>query len=282
MALHNDPRFQCPGLRIEGAEMPIITLTTDFGRQDHYVAAMKGVILQLAPKTRLVDVTHQIRRHDVLQAAFVVRQVWPSFPAGTIHVVVVDPGVGTDRRIIVAQINGQIIVCPDNGIVSFLNRDGTMEMLRVVSNPRLLGQPRVSSTFHGRDIMAPLAGHLARGARLTDVGPATDTLEILDLPKPTRAPDRALSGEVIYVDGFGNLVTNLTRDDVAFTFAARPEARVWLGEHEIGAVLQTYAQVERERPLAMIGSTEMLEIAVNCGSAAEHFNAGTGTKVLLK
>lgn len=262
--------------------MPIVTLTTDFGQKDHYVAAMKGVILQIAPKSILVDVTHQIEPHGVLRAAFIVRQIWQSFPRDTIHVVVVDPGVGSERRIIAAQYAGQALICPDNGIASFLHRDVPLEALRVVTNSQLFANQETSHTFHGRDIMAPVAGHLSRGTKLSQVGPPADSLEILDLPKPQPAADRSISGEVIYVDGFGNLVTNLTRQDLSRTFTARPDAHVWLGEHDAGPLLQTYAQVEQGRELALIGSAGMLEIAVNFGNAAERFGAGVGTCVVVK
>jgi len=259
----------------------IVTLTTDFGQRDHYAAAMKGVILQIAPRSVVVDVTHQIAPHNVLQAAFVIRQVWPSFPQGTIHVVVVDPGVGTARRILAAQYDGQIIICPDNGILSFLQRDAPLEMLREVMNRNLFARV-VSATFHGRDVMAPVAGHLSRGLKLTDVGPPTDRLEMLDLPRPERMPDHTVHGKVIYTDGFGNLVTNLTRDDLTRAFNARPGAHAWLEEHDLGPVRQTYAQVEPGRALALIGSIGMLEVAVNQGNAAEHFKAGVGTPVTIK
>ncbi len=262
--------------------MAIVTFTTDFGDRDHYVAAMKGMVLQIAPKSVLVDVTHKIEPQSVLQAAFVIRQVWPSFPRGTIHVVVVDPGVGTSRRIIVVQYAGQAVICPDNGIVSLLQRDMQLEVLREVTNRQLFAPGQTSTTFHGRDIIAPVAGHLSRGLRLAQIGPPTSRLEMLDLPKPERMPDRSLEGEVIYVDTFGNLVTNLTRDDLAQTCAARPEAHVWLGERDVGAIRQTYARASSGEALALIGSVELLEIAVNGGNAAEQLKAGVGMSVAVK
>ncbi len=271
-----------PRQGVKGTTMAIVTFTTDFGQRDHYVAAMKGVVLQIAPKSVLVDVTHQIEPQGILQAAFVVRQIWPSFPRGTIHIVVVDPGVGTARRILAGQYAGQTIICPDNGVVSFLHRDAPMEMLREVTNRRLFPYAEASNTFHGRDIMAPVAGYLSRGTKLTEVGPPAGELELLDLPKPERLPDRSLTGEVIYVDRFGNLVTNLTRDDLATTFNARPDAHVWLGDEDVGPVLQTYAQVNRDEPLALVGSIGMLEVAVNLGSAAQRFDAGPGQAVTVK
>ncbi len=262
--------------------MAIITLTTDFGEKDHYVAAMKGVILSIAPKSTVIDVTHHIEPQNVLQAAFIVRQTLPNFPEGTIHVVVVDPAVGTSRPIIAAQFVRQLVICPDNGIVSFIQRDAELEALREVKNRKLYARPEPSSTFHGRDIMAPVAAHLSRGGKLSEVGPTTDRVEILNLPQPKRLPNRSLEGEVIYVDGFGNLVTNLSHDDLSPTFVARPDARVWLGEHDIGTLQQTYAHVEENQPLALIGSIGNLEIAVNQGNAADVFGAGPGSPVFVK
>ncbi|MBN1343633.1 MAG: SAM-dependent chlorinase/fluorinase [Phycisphaerae bacterium] len=262
--------------------MAIVTLTTDFGQRDHYVAAMKGVILQIAPKTTIVDVTHHIDPHNVLMAAFIIRQTLPYFPRGTIHVVVVDPGVGTSRRIIAAQYLRQLVICPDNGVLSFLQRDVPLETLREVANRGLFATSEPSSTFHGRDVMAPVAAHLSGGKRLTEIGPATDKMEMLDLPLPERRPDRSMRGEIVYVDGFGNLVTNLTRDDLGPTFIARPHARVLIDGKDVGPVRQAYGQVEPNDILALIGSIGNLEIAVNQGSAAKTLGAGIGTPVVVE
>ncbi len=262
--------------------MPIITLTTDFSLRDHYVASMKGVILSINPKATIVDVTHDIEPQNVLQTAFIMRHIWPNFPVGTIHVAVVDPGVGTDRRIIAAEFNRQLLICPDNGIASLLHRDAPIASLREITNRQLFANPEPSATFHGRDIMAPVAAHLSRGTKLTELGPASDQMEILDLPKTKRNPDRSTEGEVIYIDAFGNLVTNLTREAMAPTYVANPEARVWLGERDVGPVRQTYADVNGKEPLALLGSVGMLEIAVNGGHAAKELDAGIGTAVRVK
>jgi hypothetical protein len=261
--------------------MAIVTLTTDFGDQDYSVAAMKGVILQIAPRTTIVDVTHRIAPHNVLQAAFIIRHIWPSFARGTIHVVVVDPGVGTPRRILGAQYNGQTIICPDNGILSLLQRDATLEMLREVVNPNILAR-QIAPTFHGRDIMAPAAAHLARGGKLGDLGPPTDRVEMLSLPQTERMADHSMRGEVIYVDGFGNLITNLGRDELVHTLNSRPGAHVWLGDRDLGPIRQTYGQVEAGHGIALIGSAGMLEIAVNRGDAADQFGVQVGSPVLVK
>src|SRR5437868_1152800 len=167
--------------------MAIITLTTDFGEADHYVACMKGVILQQVPDVQLVDVTHTINQHDVVHGAFVLRQVVSHFPVGTIHIAVVDPGVGTARRLLAARYEGQIILAPDNGLVSLIHRDFAMDELYSIENTRLF-RPEVSTTFHGRDILAPVAGNLARGLPMDNVGPPLDQLEILNLEKANSLP----------------------------------------------------------------------------------------------
>src|SRR5882672_1416250 len=145
--------------------MPIITLTTDFGEADHYVASMKGVILQHVPNIQIVDVTHTINQHDVVHGAFVLRQIIEHFPVGTIHIAVVDPGVGTARRLLAAKYEGQTVLAPDNGLVSLVHRDFALDELYSIENARLF-RTEVSSTFHGRDILAPVAGNLARGLAL--------------------------------------------------------------------------------------------------------------------
>jgi hypothetical protein len=261
--------------------MPIVTLTTDFGHQDHYVGAMKGVILGLAPKATLVDITHDVRAYDIVHGAFVLRQIWPYYPAGTIHVAVVDPGVGTDRRILVGRYSGRIIIAPDNGLVTLIHRDAELEDMRAAENNRLW--PRMaSSTFHGRDVMAPIAGHLARGTKLEDVGPSTDHVDMLRLPVATLNRDQSVTGEVLFVDGFGSLVTNISRRDIALVHKRRPDAGVVVGETSAGPIRQTYGDVAVGEPLALVGSSDVLEISVNQGRAVDHFQWSPGTAIHIR
>lgn len=261
--------------------MPIVTLTTDFGHQDHYVGAMKGVILGLAPKATLVDITHGIRAYDIIHGAFILRQIWAYYPIGTIHVAVVDPGVGTDRRILVGRYSGRIIIAPDNGLVTLIHRDAELEVMRVAENNRLW--PRMeSSTFHGRDVMAPIAGHVARGTKLEDVGPATDHVDMLQLPEATLNRDQSVTGEVLFVDRFGSLVTNITRQDISLVQNRRPDAQVYVGDQLAGPIRQTYGDVGVGEPLALMGSSDVLEVAVNQGRAVDHFQWTTGVAVHLR
>ncbi|MFQ6047931.1 MAG: S-adenosyl-l-methionine hydroxide adenosyltransferase family protein [Phycisphaerae bacterium] len=261
--------------------MAVITLTTDFGRRDHYVASMKGIILQIDPGATIVDVCHEVQAHQVLQAAFILRSVWPAFAAGTIHVVVVDPQVGTDRRILAARYEDRVVLAPDNGVVSLVHRDYRLQELYLVQNHQLFVQP-VSATFHGRDIFAPVAAHLSRGMGLGNVGAPTNQLELLNLPVPRPLKNDGLAGEVLYVDRFGNLVTNLSRRELARVLLRRKGPQVWLEQTCVGPIRQSYAEVAEKQPLALIGSADLLEVAVNQASAAETFGAGAGTSVRVE
>lgn len=261
--------------------MALITLTTDFGQADHYVACMKGVIFQIEPRAQIVDVTHAIGPHDVVHGAFVLRQVVEHFPAGTIHVAVVDPGVGTTRRMIAARYEGHVILAPDNGLVSLVQRDFVLEDLRSIENTRLF-RPEVSTTFHGRDILAPVAGNLARGLSLDAVGPAIDQLEILNLEKATPLAGGGIEGQVLYVDRFGNLISNISVEELSVAFPAFEGLSVHVGPLRIGPLRGTYGDVAPGEIVALIGSTGMLEVAINQGHAAEQLRAGPGTVVVVR
>ncbi len=260
--------------------MPIVTLTTDFGTSDHYVACMKGVILQETPAAQIVDVTHSIRRHDILQAAFVLRQTFDCFPAGTIHVVVVDPGVGTPRRLLAIKYSGQIVLAPDNGVVSLVHRDFVLEDIREIGNRQIMREKQ-SNTFHGRDVLAPAAGFLASGGGLYRVGEPVGELELINLRAPTVMGDGAIEGRVVYIDSFGNCITNISREDV-IKFSQERVAEVYVGPTRIGPLQATYADVDIGEPIALIGSADCLEIAVNQGSAADMLKATPGTRVFVR
>jgi len=262
--------------------MAIITLMSDFGTRDHYVACMKGVILQIHPKAAIVDVTHEIEPHGIIEAAFVLRQVWAWFPPESVHVVVVDPGVGTSRRILVGRYSERFVVAPDNGLITLVHHDARLEELRVVENRRYFA-PALSTTFHGRDVMAPVAAHIARGGvRLHELGPTTDHLEILDLPRPKTVDASVLTGQVLYVDRFGNLITNISAIDINSFIHRRASLTVYLGDRAIGPICATYGEVPPGMPVAVIGSTQLLEIAINRGSAARTFGADVGAPVALR
>lgn len=261
--------------------MALITLTTDFGTRDAYVACMKGVILGIAPATQIVDVTHDIEPWNVLHAAVTLRQAVPWFPPRTVHVAVIDPGVGTARRILAARVGTQFVIAPDNGLLSLLHHDGMVAEAHVVSNPAFM-LAKVSATFHGRDIMAPAATHLANGAQLRDIGPATDHVEVLKLAHPEHGPNGACRGAIVHRDAFGNLVTNITSDDVQRVIKRNASAQVYLASDAIGPVRTTYGEVAVGEPVALIGSGGALEISLNSGNAWERYQPAAQAIVELR
>ncbi len=275
---------------------PLITLTTDFGIADPYVGTMKGVMLNIAPHARLVDITHQIPAQDVLQTAFVLYAAWRYFPPHTVHLVVVDPGVGSARRAIAAKAAHGYFVGPDNGVFSYVMAEQQIETVVELADPsyRL---PPVSHTFHGRDIFAPAAAHLAAGVPIHQLGPAI--ADPATLPPPLLSIDPGVvKGEVLYIDHFGNAITSIGRlswDGEAlslnppFQARARQRARfpagralVTAGGQEIHGVRRTYADVAPGDPLALVGSTGHLEVAVREGSGAEQLNLHRGDPIELR
>lgn len=259
--------------------MPIITITTDFGTRDHFVAAMKGIIYQIHPKATIVDVSHDIGPQDIFGASMILHEVLRCFPAGTVHLVVVDPTVGSDRAIIAAKYDNQYVVCPDNGLLTLPHKYHQQQQLNVVTNQNLFCQP-VSRTFHGRDIMAPVAAHLSKGMDMDRLGQRALRMTMLDYPSP-RYASHSITGQVVYIDHFGNLATNITREDFVNQKLTAHHCHVQLETTTIGTVAQTYSQTEPGLPLALFNSSEMLEIAVCNGNAAATFGAMVGTPVTV-
>lgn len=264
--------------------LPLLTITTDFGTDDAYVAVMKGVILGIAPEARMVDVTHAVTPQDVMQGAWLLRQAVPYFPEGTIHLAVVDPGVGTDRRAIACRIAGHVFVGPDNGLFSLLlGADmlgpDTPDAVVALDQPRFWRAARPSATFHGRDVFAPVAGHLAAGRPLEEVGSPVgpDTLVRLQWVRP-RADDRGVQGWVVHVDRYGNAVTNIPAGLVEEHRAGRP-ARCYAGSTIMDGIERTYGSVAAGEPLVLAGSSGHLEVSVNGGHAADLLSLRRGTAV---
>jgi len=261
--------------------MAIITLTTDFGWADYYVGAVKGIIYQICPQATVVDVTHEVPPFDVLAGALVLREIWRTFPPKTIHVAVVDPGVGSDRPILMAKYANHFFLVPDNGILTLIHHLCRPEQVNMVTNAGLFCQP-VWPTFHARDIFAPVAAHLAKGLNPDQVGPRTDVLRLLDLPEPAPDEQGHLKGRVLHVDRFGNLVTNLSGDLIARTFGRGKNIAVTVNEMPVGPVRRTFADAEPQAPVAYIGSAGLLEIGINQGRAEEVFRAGPHTTVRVE
>ena len=245
----------------------VITLTTDFGLSDPYVAMMKGVILSIHPSAVLVDLSHAIRAGSISQAARAVHETCAYFPAGTVHMAVVDPGVGSNRRPIALEGKGHFFVGPDNGIFWPLIRDNPEAGIVHLLEKRFF-LPGVSQTFHGREVFAPVAAHLSLGVSLSELGPFIEDPVELRLPLPFERGGE-LAGEIVRVDHFGNLITNISSRELGrFLGLNRPLIKV--GHLVIPKLSGIYAEQEEGKPLALVNSSEMLEIAVNLGRASEH------------
>jgi len=258
------------------APMPLIALTTDFGTRDPWVAAMKGVIYSIAPACTIADLSHGIAPQDILEGALYLSGAVPYFPPGTIHVVVVDPGVGTERLPIIARCAGQTLICPDNGLLTLLQRRFPVEAAHVIENPEfMLREP--STTFHGRDIFAPAAAHAALGRPLEEFGPPAPELQRIDIPEPAADAEGQLHGQIIHVDHFGNCITNILRDMVPHD----SNYRVQVAAKTLPGIHRTYGDVSPGTLVALFGSTGHLEIAMAMDSAVDALQLHPGSPVTL-
>lgn len=261
---------------------PIVTLLTDFGHQDPFVGIMKGVVLGLCPDARVVDLCHETAAYDVLAGSFLLQSAVRFFPPGTIHVAVVDPGVGGPRRPILACIDDQLFVAPDNGLLSYPMAGGTVRTVRAITAGEYLLQP-VSATFHGRDVFAPVAGHLARGVPPERFGPEVADAVRLTLPRPSHDASGTLTGQVIWIDRFGNCITNIGRDDVeAFTAGSKGHIRILLGGRPVGGLVQFFGEACPGGRAAIIGSTGHLELFAHRGNLARQWGVLPGAAVRLE
>ena len=254
---------------------PLITLLTDFGLRDHFAGVLKGVIASIAPHTRVIDITHEVEPYCVTQARFLLGQSWPYFPHGTIHVTIVDPGVGGERRPILVEAHGHRFVGPDNGLFSDLLA-APKAKVRLISNAKLF-LPAVSATFHGRDVFAPVAAHLSLGVAASRIGPL-----IHDAVKQAAGPavqdsKGAWMGEIVHVDRFGNLITNLP----ANCLPAGGRFVLKAATHELRKVAVSYSAIPPGEPALVAGSSGFLEIAANQDSAARLLGLSVGTGVKL-
>jgi S-adenosyl-L-methionine hydrolase (adenosine-forming) len=262
--------------------MAIITLLTDFGLQDEYVGVLKGVILGTDPTAQIVDICHGIDAQDVEAAAHTLKAAYPYFPKGTVHAAIIDPGVGTERGIIAAQADGHRFIAPDNGLLTPVLAGNASATIHRVINEKLFRHP-VSRTFHGRDIIAPIAAHLSAGLSLEDVGPAVASGDIHDrgIANARRIASDRIEGRIVSVDRFGNLMTNIHVRDLTDSLGVHLSFQV--GNTHISGLSKTYAQSLPGKPIALVGSRDTIEIAVNEGSAARVLNLTRGAivRVLL-
>ncbi len=253
----------------------IITLLTDFGRADGYVAAMKGIALSISSTLNVVDITHDVPRQDIFGAALILRQVAPNFPAGTVHVVVVDPGVGTERRPIVVAAGDHTFVGPDNGVLT-LAAAAPRRAYHITNRDLML--ERLSHTFHGRDVFAPTGAHLACSADPEKTGPAIDDIVELNLPLPT-IDKGTITGEVIYADQYGNLMVNITEDHLS---KLDPDAMTLnVNGISITRLRRTYGDVPIGELVFYIGSTGYLEVARREGNARHYLGTPRGAQIVL-
>lgn len=253
----------------------MITLLTDFGNRDGFVGIMKGVILNISPSARVVDLSHEIEPQNLSEAAFVLRNSFKFFPEGTVHVVVVDPGVGSGRRIVCVSAAGHLFLAPDNGVLKFIFADHPDAGVWEVTNKDYF-LPEVSQTFHGRDIFSPVAAYLAKGLECRKLGARIRDYIKGELPKFEATKDRIV-GEVIYHDRFGNIISNIPRIRAEKEHAVT----IQLKNHKIQGLAKSYASGKIDAPIALIGSSGFLEIAVNLGNARQSLNSKVGDEIVV-
>ncbi len=290
----------------------IITLLTDFGNQDAYVGIMKGVIASINPHASIVDICHNIPSYDIMSGAYLLATSYKYFPKGTIHVAVVDPGVGSKRDIICVNTRNYLFLMPDNGLLSFIvPEEKPKNIIRVANTKYFLPSP--GTTFHGRDIFAPAAAYLSLGVKPLQLGTRANSLEIFDIPQPVYNKKGQLEGQIIYIDRFGNLITNITREyleqhfhnsiiprnSLHFPFKKGGLRRIYKGEDKEGPLLcktmettvgkkkitglsKTYADVQPGEPLVLFGSAGFLEVSVNQGNARQCFKVDRDNKVMVE
>jgi S-adenosylmethionine hydrolase len=260
-------------------QQAVITLLSDFGLKDSYVAEMKGVILCVHPKAKIIDISHEIEKFDILMGAFVLASATPYFPKDTIHVAVVDPGVGTDRRPIILETKNGYLVGPDNGVLMLAASKQGLKHACVIENSEFM-HPRVSKTFHGRDVFAPAAAHLARGVAITEFGRKIRDYTVPDFGKP-RLEGSVACGEIIYVDTFGNLISNVP-SALLEKAGIKEEMQVKIGAKVKSVKLYTaYDHAPLGETIGIIGSHDFLEISVNQGVALNQFKVKRGDSIRI-
>ena len=283
----------------------VITLLTDFGNQDAYVGIMKGVIAGINPFANIVDICHSISPQDIFSGAYLLYTSYKYFPRKTIHVVVVDPGVGSRRNIICVETKNYFFLAPDNGILSFIVQEERLKSIIRVTNSKYF-LPSLSSTFHGRDVFAPVAAHLSLGVRSQKMGIKINQPEQLDIPKPVPKKAGQVEGQIIYIDRFGNLITNIKKEYLVKwvggqksevgsqktdtckkaskekILSQRDTMETTIEKKKIIALSKNYTDVNAGEPLVLIGSAGFLEVSINQGNAQRYFKADKGSKIIIE
>ena len=261
------------------SESRIVTFTTDFGLSDPFVGMMHGVVFNIHPETTVVDISHAVPSFDVLDGAWTIAQAYRFFPPLTVHVVVIDPGVGSARRPIIVETDDYVFVAPDNGVLSLVEAKEPKFSVRHIAAERYFLQP-VSQTFHGRDIFAPVAGWLSKGVAPLEFGPEISDYVRLQLPAVEHIGDNSLRGEVLKVDKFGNLITNISAQDAPALFGlSAPAFSLLIAGQTVTRLCGSYAEGGEDQFFAITGSSGYLEVAARQASAAEKLAAGVGTPV---
>ncbi len=258
----------------------IITLITDFGLQDGYSGVMKGVMANINPSASVIDISNTIAAQDIFQAACVLSDSYNYFPKGTIHVVVVDPGVGSERKILCLKTEDYLFLAPDNGVLSLVIAKEESPSIRDVTNRKFFLQT-VSDTFHGRDIFAPVASHLSKGVSYKELGERIDKIKEISLPKPILSPDGELTAEIIYVDSFGNVITNINKEIFDRMDIGMERVSITMDRRRINGICSSYSDVGANEALAIFGSSGYLEISVNLGNAGDVLKLKKGDKLVL-
>lgn len=262
--------------------MPIITILSDFGLRDEYAGVIKGVILSICPSVSIVDISHQVDPQDIAQAAYLIPSFYGFFPKGTVHLIIVDPGVGSERDILAVRHREHVFIAPDNGVLTLLMKSEKPDMIVRVNNTDYFHKP-VSATFQGRDIFAPISAHIINGIALKELGTETECEDIIHLEDLNcrLSPTGELSGKIISIDRFGNLTTNIDSNALTALFhsGSKNRLQIRISAHKILGLSDCYSNAEPNAPLGLIGSRNYLEIAVNCGSAEKYFKARKGDTV---
>ncbi len=265
--------------------MSIISLITDFGTEDEYAGIMKGVIYTVNPSARIVDITHNLEPQGIIQAAYVIASSYHYFPPGTVHIIVVDPGVGSNRAIIALEKNDHVFLAPDNGVLTLILKDDHIGAVIRVENSDFFLNP-VSRTFHGRDIFAPVGAHISKGLNIKKLGPplSRDKIKQIDIPVPKILSKYAVMGNIISIDRFGNLITNISLHDIEniLKTSSANKIEIIAGKTRISGLSMNYASVRPQQQLAVIGSRGYLEIAVNRGNAKYILGAQKGESVKVR
>jgi len=264
------------------AKIPLITLLTDYGTRDHFVASMKGVIHSINPTANMIDISHEVAPQDIIEAAFLIRSCFSFFPPSTIHVIVVDPSVGSSRKPILVSTENHVFIAPDNGVLSLIYEvEPPSQVVEITAEHYML--PEVSKTFHGRDVFAPVAAWLSKGVDVLNFGEPLEQYVRLALPKSKTTADGQLKGIILHVDRFGNLISNISYEDFQTARENTPGDKflVSIGNREIQGLKQFYSESQKGELLALFGSTKYLEIAQNQGSAAKTLGLNRGAEITV-